>query len=297
MRCVPMGTLLALGLVLGFVLPGWAAMDLRERVDSLLARWSLGDEAARAGVVAETTVLGSEAVAELYRRLAGVRDFPGRDPGVASPAADPARRSDRMITVQVKVAKPKGGGWGGPVGGARGARLLETPEELLLAQESDEFTAPRIVVYEGQLANVSVLNERRYRRTYDREGRPVEGVLELGLVLELRAFVEEPGKSVMVDARLVRSELAGEIGTVATPRGRVEVPSVVKHEAAFALPLTKGKATGLIVPGAPGSEPMVVIVTAEEVRAEEDGAGMCIPLEEEKDQEEKDGKEEQGEQG
>ena len=127
--------------------------DLSKRIDTLVTRWRTGDAAAREGVLAETKALGDRALVALFDRIVRIagtpRDFPGKDPGVDLAPA-PAQRSDEMVMIEVHFAestKPLIGG----------ARLLDPQERVALAGNVKFISAPRLTVFDGQRANVSVI--------------------------------------------------------------------------------------------------------------------------------------------
>jgi hypothetical protein len=88
-------------------------------------------------------------------------------------------------------------------------------------------------------------------------------------MVELRAFIEEPGNRVTLDVRVVHSELAGEMGKVTTARGEVEVPQLVKRETSFLVTLEEGKRSGIRLPPSGLQRSMAILLSAVPVTLEE----------------------------
>jgi len=240
------------------LIPAWAADGLPERIDSLLERWRDGDEAARTGVVAETLALGEPALRELYGRLNAPHEFSGPGFGLPTPAPVRQERPDRALYIEVAFWKPKGEGWGGP---DEVARVIEDPQRYAGPESGERISAPHLITYEGQLANVTVSRQQSYKR-----GMDAEGVMQLGLMVELRAFVEEPGDRVTIDMRVLHCEQYGEMGRIESARGTVEIPHLLKRESAFVLTVEKGKLSGVRLPPLGNQGPLAVLVRAESVR-------------------------------
>lgn len=250
--------LLVLALVLGARLArGGEERTLETRVDRLVARWREGDRATRAGVVAETKALGEEAIAELFRRVA--RPEPAAPPrlGIAAPAARetpaPASHRARLVMLTVRFARIEGSG------SAEITRtgILDDHETEALRDKLEFVAAPRLTVYDGQRANVTIVEEKSYTEAYDAQAAPVKGAVQTGLVLDVRPTID--GDTVKLQLRCERARLAS-MDTVPTPAGGIEVPRVEKHETAITLALRQGKAT-VALPGA-GQEPVIVEIEA-----------------------------------
>ena len=226
------------------LMPVWAAEGIPERIDALLERWEGGDEAARTGVAAETIALGEPAVGELYRRLAGPRAFGGSRLGLPSPALDRPVRSNKVISVEIAFWQPKGEGWEGP----DVARVIEDPERY--TKSGQLLSAPRLTTYEGQLANVSVVRQQNLK----------QGIARLGLVVEMRAFVDESGDRVTLGLRVEHCEPCGDLDGI---------PQLLKRESAFKLTLEPGKRSGVRLPPVGDQGPLAILIRAEPVMLEE----------------------------
>ncbi|MHC4819551.1 MAG: hypothetical protein ACYTF8_16020, partial [Planctomycetota bacterium] len=185
-----LATILLLATVAG------AGDPMTQRVDQLVARWKKGDEAARAGVLAETSALGDPALAELFRRLGRPRrDFPARDPGVEMAPATEVEASDRLVTLEVRFVEPNTPG----VLEITKTRLLDEVEEAALEGKVKTISAPRLTCYDGQRANISVLERLEYVKTFDADRKVVTGSVQTGLVLG--ALPRIVGKSVTLELR------------------------------------------------------------------------------------------------
>jgi len=234
------------------------------RVDSLLERWRTGDAAARAGVVAETRALGDAAVAALFRRLApnDRPDFPGTAPGVRMSEEQGAPRADLLVSVQLRVGELEGD--------APAAARIWSGEELAALEGKVQYvTAPRLTVYDGQRANVSVLRPRSYVRTYDAAKAPVEGVVQSGLVVDLRPRVLADGKTVSLELKCVHSRLAEPMAKLATPAGEIELPVVDLREAALTLDVADGARRVVALPATGERGALVVSVETAVTRLED----------------------------
>ena len=230
--------------------------NIQDRVTELVSRWLRGDKAARAGVATETIELGDAAIHELYARVAPATfDFPGKDPGVVFSEQTKRPSFDSIINVEAKFIQP-----------AKGVELPPRAAivDSKLADGGNQVSAPRLSVYDGQRANMSISQAQKYVRTFDK-GEDVPGTVQTGLVMEVRASTE--GAKVSCEIRVVCAELDGDvdgkIGEVQSAAGKVGAPSVIKREFAVTLLLDPDEIVTLAVPGA---EPMLVQLKATPVK-------------------------------
>ena len=231
-----------------------AGESMEARVDGLVERWRDGDEAARAGVIAETLALGEQAVAGLYRRLgAVVPDFPAGDPGVAMADQGEARPSDRVVTLEFGIHRPK-------VAIAADTCLLAPAQIAALEGNLETMSAPRLTVYDGQRANISILDQRTYVRARGTGGEPVSGTVRSGLVLEARARIV--GEGISLELRWVAARLQEPLARIETDRGFVELPEVMKRETAVTLDLESGGRRVLLVRNWADGQPMLLEMRA-----------------------------------
>lgn len=232
-----------------------AESDLGARIDQLLHRWTRGDAAARTGVAAETRALGDEAIGELYRRLAWRNwDFPAPTLGARISDSNEAPQAGPVVNVEVKFATPEKG-----AELPKGQTLLPADIAARLIENGDVISAPRLTVYNGQRANVSVVKQHSYARTYDRAGVEVQGVAREGDVLEMRPHVLDGGQRISLELRWERSELVGDVASVETREGSIGAPTTLKREFAITLIVDSGKPVTLAIPG---GRPMLLMVTA-----------------------------------
>lgn len=232
--------------------------DLSKRIGKLVIRWRSGDTAAREGVLAETKALGDRALAALFDRIAGTpRDFPGKDPGVDLAPA-PAQRSDEMVMIEVHFAESTQ-----PLIG--GARLLDPKARVALAGNVKLISAPRLTVFDGQRANVSVIKQRTYVRSYDEQQQAVQGTVRSGILLDVRPTVAKDKKFVTLELRLLHSELKEPMARLKTAAGVIELPEVLKHEIAITLTLADGGEATLAMPRGDG-KPLLVTLHAKLVK-------------------------------
>jgi hypothetical protein len=231
-----------------------AGESMEARVDGLIDRYRDGDEAARTGVIAETQALGELAVAELYRRLVdSVQDQPAGDPGVVMTSEHDTRRSDRVITLDFGFLRPQGEV-------DADTCLLGPAQIAALEGKVESLSAPRLTVYDGQRANISILDQKTYVRTRAPGGEPVTGTVRSGLVLEVRAGIV--GDGVSLELRWVAARLREPLARIDTDRGFVELPEVMKRETAVTLDLESGGRRVLLVRNWADGKPMLLDMRA-----------------------------------
>jgi hypothetical protein len=230
--------------------------NIQDRVTELVSRWLRGDKAARAGVATETIELGDAAIQELYARVApDTFDFPGKGPGVVFSEQNKRPSFDSIINIEAKFIQP-----------AKGVKITARAAIVnsKLADGGNQISAPRLSVYDGQRANMSIARQQEYVRTFAK-GEEVPGTVQTGLVMDVRASVE--GAKISCEIRVARAELDGEvdgkIGEVQTAAGKVGAPSVIKREFAVTLLLDPDETVTLAVPGA---EPMLIQLKATPVK-------------------------------
>jgi len=247
---------LVTGIVVALAAVGIAEENLEARLDKLLYRWSKGDEATRAGVVAETHALGERAIAELYRRLArkNGRDM-ANELGTRLSAVELNPDSRLTVLVESAFTAPRAG--------------VEFPERptLLTAEQADHLTkdgevttAPSIVCYDSQRANLSITNEEKYTRTFDPRRRNVPGTVSSGVHLDVRPVLIEGTNRLSLELRCVRARVEGDaVPTLQTDEGEIGMPIVTKREFAVTLVVDSGEGVAIALPG---KEPLVLRLTA-----------------------------------
>jgi len=237
---------LVLGIVIGSAAFAFAEEDVGARIDKLLARWMRGDKATRAGVVAETHALGEIAIADLYRRLAkNSFDFPASELGARLSSVTLVPDPKRTILVETSFVTP-----------GVDARLPQRPT-LITAEQADRLakggelmTAPSLVCYDGQRANVTISDQKSYTRTFGPRRHAVQGIVQSGLALEIRPRLIEGTKNISVELRCIRAALDGDsVPTLKTTDGEIGIPSVTKHEFAVTLTIESGKSATIVLPG------------------------------------------------
>jgi hypothetical protein len=240
------------GLVLSLLLLAVAVAGepLDERMDRLVERWRAGDAAARAGVLAETRALGDEALSILFERLAA------REEALLEPG-DPGT----IVAVEIHVAESPAAD--------EGARILSEEDAAALG-EGTPIGSPSLTVYDGQRANVSILEEKEYVRTYDEARAPVKGVVQVGLVLDVRPVVSVDRKAVTLELRCVRSALDG-IPEMETPLGRIGVPQVLTRDAALTVTVPAEAATTLALPCVGAGKALLLTLRAQVLDARIEG--------------------------
>jgi len=239
----------------------FANEDLGARIDRLLHRWTAGDVAARTGVAAETRALGDEAISELYRRLARRNwDFPAPALGARFSKSKDTPRKGAVVNTEVKFVTPAEG-----VAMPEGKTLLPDAFAKEMVKMGTVISAPRLTIYDGQRANVSLIKQQTYARTFDRDGAEVRGMASEGTVLEIRPRLLDGGKRISLELRWEQSELIGEIAQIKTREGTVGAPTTLKREFAVTLVVESGKPVTLAVPG---GKPMLLVVTATAIELE-----------------------------
>lgn len=237
---------LVLGIVIAFAAVGIAEQDIEARIDKLLGRWTRGDKATRAGVVAETHALGERAIADLYRRLAkNSFEFPANELGARFSSVNLVPDPKRTVLVETSFVTP-----------GADARLPDRPT-LITAEQADRIakggkvlTAPSIVCYDGQRANVQITNQKTYTRTFDPRRQAVEGTVHSGISLEIRPRLIEGTKTLSLEVRSIRAVLDGEtVPTLKTAEGEVGIPIVTKREIAVTLTIESGESAAVVLPG------------------------------------------------
>ena len=238
-----------------------AGDKLTRRVDELVARWTQGDDAARAGVLAETRALGDQALAELFRRLGRPRrDFPARDPGVTMAPADAGTESDRLVALEVRFAEPTRPG----LLAIAETRLLSQAEEASLEGKVRTISAPRLTCFDGQRANISILERIEYVKTFDADRKVVTGTVQTGLVLG--ALPRIVGESVTLELRLVETDLKRPVVKLATRDGEIEMPELIKRETGLTLKFEDGGRATLALKRAGDAPPLVLTLHARIVK-------------------------------
>jgi len=255
---------LVIGIVVALAALGIAGENIEARIDRLLHRWTDGDDAARAGVAAETLALGEPAVAELYRRLARDR-FDAGAPELGTRLSDGKQEPDtsRAIQVEVAVIRPAAG-----VPLPARPTLLAPEQGGRLIANGETVSAPSLVCYEGQRAHVMVSSQASYTRTFDARRQAVAATVSSGLMLDMRARGIEGTNRIALELRCVRAQLDGDaVSTLKTADGEIGMPTVTKRELAVTLPIEAGVPTAIALPG---DEPLVLRVTAKRVELPDD---------------------------
>lgn len=238
-----------------------AGEELAKRVDELVTRWKQGDEAARAGVLAETKALGDPVLAELFRRLGRpARAVPAPDPGVEMAPAGAVEPSDRLVALEVRFAEPTRPG---QLAIAE-TRLLDPVEEAALEGKVRTVSAPRLTCYDGQRANISILERLEYVKTFDADRKVVTGTVQTGLVLG--ALPRIVGKSVTLELRLVETKLKRPVVKLATSDGEIEMPELIKRETGLTLKLEDGGHAALALKRVGDSPPLMLALHARIVK-------------------------------
>lgn len=101
--------------------------------------------------------------------------------------------------------------------------------EVLIAKEGkglNMITAPRLATYDGQRANISILNQIAYVQDYDVEisndvsiADPIIGTLNEGLVVDLRPHVDEGGKHITLEISVTEAEVNRPIPEIQVAAG------------------------------------------------------------------------------
>ncbi|MHC4161243.1 MAG: hypothetical protein ACYSUM_03805 [Planctomycetota bacterium] len=247
---------------------------MTRRVNELVARWKNGDEAARAGVLAETKALGDQALAELFRRLGRPRcDFPARDPGVEMAPANAGEPSDRLVALEVRFAEPTRPG----LLAIAKTRLLDQVEEASLKGKVQTISAPRLTCFDGQRANISILERLEYVKTFDADRKVVTGTVQTGLVLG--ALPRIVGKSVTLELRFVETKLKRPLVKLATRDGEIEMPELVKRETGLTLKFEDGGRATLALKRDGDAPPLVLALHARIVKLDPQEIRRAAPEE------------------
>ena len=146
-----------------------------------------------------------------------------------------------------------------------GARLLDPQETVALAGNVKFISAPRLTVFDGQRANVSVIKRRTYVRSYDEKKQAVQGTVRSGILLEVRPILAKDKKFVTLELRLLHSELKEPLAKLKTDAGLIELPELLKREMAVTLTLADGGKTTLAMPRG-DSKPLLVTLHAKLVK-------------------------------
>ncbi len=158
------------------------------------------------------------------RKLRAAASKPGPEIDLTETGPDkpefptPAGDKHKLVNAEVRVidiaraAAPKLLGQQRPTEKRRAVQLTKEQAARLLKavgenQDAQIVSAPRITVYDGQKANVSVLNQVSYIQDYDvevtKDGKsvadPVVGVLQEGTVIDLKPTCAADGKVIDFD--------------------------------------------------------------------------------------------------
>ncbi|MHC4136525.1 MAG: hypothetical protein ACYS0K_16295 [Planctomycetota bacterium] len=226
---------------------------MTRRVNELVARWKNGDEAARAGVLAETKALGDQALAELFRRL--------------------GEPSDRLVALEVRFAEPTRPG----LLAIAKTRLLDQVEEASLKGKVQTISAPRLTCFDGQRANISILERLEYVKTFDADRKVVTGTVQTGLVLG--ALPRIVGKSVTLELRFVETKLKRPLVKLATRDGEIEMPELVKRETGLTLKFEDGGRATLALKRDGDAPPLVLALHARIVKLDPQEIRRAAPEE------------------
>lgn len=231
-----------------------AGDPMTRRVDDLVARWKNGDDAARAGVLAETRALGEPALAELFRRLGRPQhDFPTPAQGVELAPATEVEPSDRLVNLEVRFVEPQRPG----LLKVENTRLLDEVEEAALEGKVRTIAAPRLTCYDGQRANIAVSEQIEYVKTFDADRKVVTGTVRTGLVLD--ALPRIAGKSVTLELRFIDTTLKRPVVKLATRDGEIEVPELIKRETGLTLKFDKEEGRTTLALKRPGEAPPLIL--------------------------------------
>ena len=101
--------------------------------------------------------------------------------------------------------------------------------EALITKEAkglNMITAPRLATYDGQRANISILNQIAYVQDYEVEitnamsvADPIIGTLNEGLVVDLRPHVDEGGKHITLEISVTEAEVNRPIPEIQVAAG------------------------------------------------------------------------------
>ncbi|MDA1194019.1 MAG: hypothetical protein O2894_02440 [Planctomycetota bacterium] len=235
-------------LLLVFAAPGWAEEEAPDPSAAALAEMILDGGAAEHDLVTAWLVGASRdelrAVFSELRALRAQRsehaERPDRAPGSETAAGG------TMVTIEARVIDVPLAAVSDLLGAHRPTAdqtvrmLTEAEARALLAALPDRkgarvVTAPRITMHNRQTGNVSVQNQVSYVQDYDIERSgdlvavdPIIGVLQEGVVLDLRPTVSADGTSVAVSFQGTFAALVRPIATKTLKLGEGIAPVTIQ---------------------------------------------------------------------
>lgn len=172
-------------------------------------------------------------------------------PPAATPSAEPiATGSQRMEPTDAVMT----------LAGLRGAHLDASLVDATiegLQQRADTLMAPRLAVTLGQIATITVQQQRAVVRSLDFLAtdnvvlaNPNVDRVDYGDSLRIRATEGKPGKQLAVTWS--SSRLVSPVSTATTPAGSIQTPTLVRHELSAEADI--GSKDAIVLASIPGSE-------------------------------------------
>jgi len=205
--------------------------------------------------------LSAVTVAEDEGPALGVR-LPGAKRAGAKPEVDRDKR--RLVLIELGFGKAES-----PELEALCAEGGPIPAERVgdVGERASMVTAPRLTVFDGQPARVSIVESKSYVHDRDAAGEPVEAEIRVGSVFDVRTEIAPDEKSVKLHLRVRTARLREPVREVATGRGRVGMPRITKRETALSLFVPDGGTVHVGLPRALGGSAALLVVRARVVKS------------------------------
>jgi hypothetical protein len=265
---------LILALALSLALAPAAVAGDEPTMDELARMVLHGTDAEQAMVARWVETAERATLLDLFRAVRALRAAEPEELGVVDVALRVAEEARRLVHIETKLIempaevahrllgpqRPQPGRTHRPthppthrqMDAAAAKRLLANIQATPAAQV---VSSPRVTTYDGQRANVSILNQVSYVQDYDVEhGKdergedgviidPIIGVIQEGVTIDLKAHLEDAGS--------VRLEFVGTWSAVRQPIAEREI-EIAGHEVKVQLPeifVAKTEATAALADG------------------------------------------------
>ncbi len=177
---------------------------------------------------------------------------------------DGKHRTDRLVSLEISFGKAKDPelialcAQGGVIPRKRVGNVQEKVEVV---------SAPRLMVFDGQQANVSVLSQKRFVQSYDAAGKPVLGTIRAGTVVDVTPRITADGKTIRLSLRFRSAHLQQPMRKATTETGDIDMPQVTMTDIVLMVPVKNGQTFYVGLPRAIDNSAALLAVHATDVQA------------------------------